>query len=191
MLHQIFNLVTVILWQTITCSVGYVNNCSTCLYDGLYDSCEILIVRSTGILSIEFNILNILLGILHCPYSPIKDFLTIRIELILYMTVAGTKPGVNAFALSKLKAVGRNINIFLLGTCQRTDCRPCYSLANLNNRVEIARTGYRESGLNDINTQLLQLLCYLNLLDSIQLAPRNLLTITEGRVENVKSLTHV
>ncbi len=139
MLHEIFYLLAILLWETVTCGVGYVAHRGTSLDNGLYNTCKILIVGSAGIFSIELNVLNELLSILHGSNSTLNDFLTIGIELIFDVRVACAYTRVYSLALSILQRLNGNINVLLNGSCECTDGWPRYSLGNLNNRIEIAR----------------------------------------------------
>ena len=178
MLHQILDLGSVFLRQTVACGIGDVHHGGTCLDNCLDDPGQVFILGATRILGVELHVLHIFLRILHGCHCPFNNLLTIGVELIFNMGVAGTDTRVNTLALGILQTLGCDVDIFLHRTCQGTDCRPCHRLGNLNHRVEVARTGNRESCLNHIHTQLFQLLGHLNLLYCVQLAPWHLFSVT-------------
>ena len=116
MLLQILNLLEIFLRQTIACGIGDINNSSTSLDNCFYHTSKILILRTTSILAIELNILNILLGILCSSYSSLDNLFTSGVELILDMRITSTNTCMDTLALGILQSLGSNINIFLHGT---------------------------------------------------------------------------
>ena len=140
MLHEVLNLIAILLWETIACGIRDIDYGSTCLDNSLNDTGKILIVGTTCVLGIELYILDVLLGILNGADCPLENLLTVGVELIFNVAVAGSESCVYALALSVLKAVGSNVNILFLGTCQGADGRPRYCLAYLDNRIEVAGT---------------------------------------------------
>ena len=128
MLHQILYLLSIFLWEAIACSVRDVTYCRTSLHHSLNDTCKILIVGSAGIFSIELNVLNELLSILHGSNSTLNDFLTVGIELIFDVRVTCAYTRVYSLALSILQRLNGNINVLLNGSCECTDGWPRYSL---------------------------------------------------------------
>ena len=191
MLNQIFNLLTVFIWQTITCGVGDVDNSCTSFDDCLNNTRQIFVVGTSGIFGIELNILHIILCIFHGSHSTLDDFLASGVELVLNMVVAGTNTRMDSFALGVFQRVGSNVDIFLNGTRQRTNSRPSDSLRNLNHRVEVTRTRNWKSCLNHIHPQQLQLLGNLNFLNRIQLATWHLFAVAKCCVKNKQSVIHI
>ena len=96
-----------------------------------------------------------------------------------------------ALMLGISQCVGRDVDIFLHGSCQRTYRRPCHGLAYLYDTVEISWAGYGEPCLNDVYAESLKLFRHLNLLYSVQLASRHLLAIAQCGVEDKQSITHI
>ena len=184
MLHQIFDLRSIFVRQTIAGRIRNVHYCSTCLNYSFHHTSQIFIVRTTCIFCIELHIIHVTTSILHGSYCTLDDFLTIGIEFILDMRIRCADTGMNTFMLSKLQSICSYIYIFLYCTGQCANSRPCHRFGYFNNRVEISRTGNRESGFNNIHAQQFQCLCYLNLFHCVQLASRNLLAIAERCVEN-------
>ena len=60
MLHKITYLGTVFIGQTVTGSIGYIDNGGTCLDSCIHHSCQILVVCAAGILGIELNLIHFL-----------------------------------------------------------------------------------------------------------------------------------
>ena len=139
MIHQILDLGTILIRQTVACSIRNIDYSSTSLDNSLNHTSQILIIRTSGILCIELHILYVFLGILHGSHSTLDDFFAVGIELIFDMTVTGTNASMDSFVLGILKRLGRTVNILLHRTCQRTDGGPCNRLGNLHHRIEVAR----------------------------------------------------
>ena len=161
-----------------------VTNGSTSLTYSIDHTSQILVVSTTCILGIELYIVNKATCILHCCDSTLDDFLTVAVEFVLDVRITRTDTGMNTLTLRILQGLNSHIDIFLDGTGQCTDCWPCHSLRDFDNRVVVAWTGYRESCLNDIDSQHLQLLGNLNLLYRVELATRYLFAITQCCVKN-------
>ena len=104
------------------------------------------------------------------------------------MGVGSPDPCVYPLVLGIFKGFRGNIDVFLHGTCQSADRRPGDGLGNLHDRIEISRTGNRETSLYDIDSQLFKSLCHLDFLHSVELAPRHLLAITQSGVKNEYSV---
>ena len=184
MLHQVAYLAAKLFRQAVTCGIGDVDNGGTSLDNGFDNTCQILIIRTTSIFCIELHIINILLRILYSCHSTLNDFLTSTVEFILDMLVASTDTRMDTLVLGILQCLGCHIDIARHGTRQRTYRWPCHSLRYFNHRMVVTRTGNRESSLNHVNAQLLQCLCHLNLLHSVQLTSGHLFAIAKCCVEN-------
>ena len=184
MFNKIFNLCAIIGWQTIACGIGNIYHGCPCFDNRLYNLSKILIISTTGILGIKLYVLDIAFGIFHSCHGALKDLFASAVKLIFDVTVACSDTCMYALVLGILQRIGRNINILLHGTCQGAYRWPCYSLANLYDRVEIARTGNGKSCLNNIYAQLLQLFGHLNLLHGVELTAWHLFTITKRGVKN-------
>ena len=85
MLFEVLDLGTVFVGEAIAGGIRYVDHSGTGLDDGLYHTCEILVVGASGILSVELDVVNILLGVGHGAYSTLQDVFAVGIELILDM----------------------------------------------------------------------------------------------------------
>ena len=178
MLNKIFYLCAIFCRQTITCCVWDIHHCGTCLDYSLHHPGKVFIIRSSGILCIKLHILHIALGIFHSSYSSFYNLLTIAVELIFDMRVTGSYTCMYALTLGIFQRLGSHVNILFHCSCQRTDRRPRHRLAYLNHRIEITWTRDRKTRFNHIHSQLLQLLCYLNFFNCIQLTPWHLFAIS-------------
>ena len=174
--------------ETVACRVRNIHDRSPGPDGRLDHSGKILIVRTPGVLSVEFHILNILLGIFHSPDGTLKNLLPGGIELVLYVGVGSSDPCVYPLVLGVFEGFRGHIDVFLHGTCQSADRRPSDGLGNLHDRIEISGTGNRETSLYDIDPQLFKGLCHLDFLHSVELAPRHLLAITQSGVKNEYSV---
>ena len=186
--NKVLDLGGVLGRETVACRVRNIHDRGPGLDGRLDHSGKILIVRTPGVLSVEFHILNILLGIFHSPDGTLKNLLPGGIELVPYVGVGSSDSRVYPLVFGVFKRFRGNIDVFLHGTCQRTDRRPGDGLGNLHDRIEIPRTGNRETSLYDIDSQLFKSLCHLDFLHSVELAPRHLLAITQSGVKNEYSV---
>ena len=186
--NKILDLSGVLGRETVACRVRNIHDRGPGLDGRLNHSGKILIVSASRILGVELHILNILLGIFHSPDGTLKNLLPGGIELVPYVGVGSSDSRVYPLVFGVFKGFRGNIDVFLHGTCQRTDRRPGDGLGNLHDRIEIPRTGNRETRLNDIYSQLFKGLCHLDFLHSVELAPRHLLAITQSGVKNEYSV---
>ncbi len=188
MLHQVLDFLAILVRQTIARSVRNVTNSSTSLHHSINHASQILILRATSVLRIEFHVLHVALGILHRSRSTLNDFLARGIELKLDVGITRADTRMDALMLGKLQRIGSHVDILLNRTSQSTNRRPSHSLRNLYHRIEIAWRRNRKTSLNDIHAQQFQLLRHLYLLNSIQLAAWHLFTISQCGVENKQSV---
>ena len=152
MLFQIFDLCTIFVRQTVTCCIRDVDDRGTRFDDCLNDTRQILVVRASGILRVELDILNILLRVCHGTDGTLEDVLAVAVALVLYMIVARSQPRVDALVLGILQCLGRTVDILLHGTCQCADGRPCNRFADFHYRIEVTGGRDGKAGLNDIDT---------------------------------------
>ena len=128
MLHQVFDFCTIFIRQTIACGIRNVHHRSSSLNHSFYYACQIFIVRTSGIFSVKFHIVNVTSCIFHGSYCTFNNFFTGRIEFILDMRIRSTDSRMNTFMFGILQGFCCYINIFLYGTSQRTDSRPSHCL---------------------------------------------------------------
>ena len=184
MLHEILNLGTILIGQTIARGIRNIDHRGTSLDDSFHHTSQIFIIGAACILCVELYVLHILLGIFYSSHCTLNNFFAIGIKLIFDVAVTCTNTRMNTLMLRILQSLSCTVYIFLHCTCQSTNSRPCHSLGYLHHGIEVAWTGNRETCLYDINPQLFQLLSHLDFLNSIQLTARNLLAITKSCVEN-------
>ena len=116
MLHQVFNLIAILVGQTETCRIGNVHHRGTSLHNSLHHASQILIIRTACIFGIEFHILNILLRILYSGYGTFDDFLWSGVKLISNVALAGTDTSMDALVLGILQGLGCHIDVLLHST---------------------------------------------------------------------------
>ena len=126
MLHQVFDLSAIFLWQTIARSVRDVHNGRSRLDNRLNHPGQVFIVCSSGILGIKLYVFHIFLGILHGSHGTLDNLLAIAVKLIFDVGIARAYTRMNAFVLSVLQRIRRHVNIFLHRTGQRANSGPCH-----------------------------------------------------------------
>ena len=191
MVHQILDFGTIFGGQTIAGGVRDIHHGGTGLDDGLHHPGQVFVVGASSILGIELHIVYITACILHGSHSPLDNLLAVAVELVLDVCIARSDASVYALALGIFQRFGSHVDILLHGSCQGADGGPGYGLGNLDHRVEISRTGDGESCLDDIDAKLFKLLGHLNFLHGVQLASWHLFTVSQCRVKNKKSVTHI
>ena len=113
--HQVTNLLAKLIWQAITSGVRDVYDSGTCLDDGLNDTSQVLIVRSSGILSIELHIIHKTARILHRSNSSFDNLLTRTVELEFDMLITRTNTCMDTLVLGILQRFGSHVDITLHG----------------------------------------------------------------------------
>ena len=184
MVNQVFYLGAIFWRQAVTCCIRDIHYGSSRFDDSFYHTCQIFVIRTACVFCIKFHIVYKTAGIFHSSYCTFDNLFTIRIEFIFNVRIRSTDTGMNTFMFSKFQCIYSNINIFLNCTCQSTDSRPSHRFWNLNHWIKISRARNGESGFNHVYSQRFQCLCYLNLLYCIQLASRNLFTISKSGIKN-------
>ena len=183
MLHQVSDLGSVFLRETVACRVGNIHHCGSGLDYGLDHPGQVLVVGSSGILSVELDILNASLRILDGADCPFENILPVGFELVPDVGVGSPDSGVDSLVLCVLQGIGSCVDVLFHGSGQSADGRPGDSFRNLDHGVEVSGAGDREASLDGIHAEGFESFCELNLLDSVELASRYLLTVSEGGVE--------
>ena len=184
MLHQVLDLLIILLRQTIARRIGNVHNGGTRLDDGLNHLSQVLIVGTACVLTVELHVVDIALGILRGSHSPLDNLLASRVELVHNVLIAGADTSVNAFVLGILQGVERHVDVALYGSRQRADGGPRHCLRDFNHGVKVTRTRNGKSCFNHVDAQLLKCLGHLNFLNGVQLTSGHLFTVAQRRVEN-------
>ena len=190
MFNKIFYFVTIFSRKTVAGRVRYVYYCCASLDNSLDNPCQVLVVSASSVFRIKFDILYILFSIFYGGYGAFYYFITIAVELLFNVRIAGSYSCMYAVVLGIFKRLGRNVDIFLYGARQRTDCWPGNGLGNFYYRIEIARAGYRKTGLDYVYSQLLKLFGHLYFLNCVKLTPGHLLAVPKCCVKNEKSVAH-
>ena len=125
MLHQILDLLVILLGQTVACGIRDIHDGGTSLDHSLHHLGEIRVVGATCILAVELHIIDETLGILRGSHSTFQNLLTGGIELVPDVLVAGTDTCVDTLVLRKLQGLEGHINVAFHSTCQGTDDGPC------------------------------------------------------------------
>ena len=167
MFHQIFDLFTIFVGQTVTGRIRDIHNGCTRFDHRLHDTCQIGIVRTSGIFAVEFDIFHISFGIFGGSDGTLQYLVLVGVELITDMVIGSTDTGMDTSAFGELQCFGSHIYIFFNRTGQSTDSRPGNGLGYFNHTVEIARTRYRKSCLNHIDAQFFECSGNLNLFNTV------------------------
>ena len=112
-------------------------------------------------------------------------------QLFVDVVCRGADTRMDTAAFGELQRLGRYVDILLHGAREGTDDGARYRLRDLDHRVEVSRTRYREARFDDVHTQFFELPRHLDLLYGVELASRNLLRIAEGGVEDIYFFAHV
>ena len=167
MFHQIFDFCPIFVRQAITGRIWDIDNSCTGFNDRFYHTCQIFVVRTSGIFTIELDVFHVSFGILSCGNSSFQNLFLVRVELILDMIIRRSDTRMNTSMLRIFQCIGCHINIFFHRTGKRTDCRPCYGFRYFNNTIEIARTRYGETSFYHVYSQFFQCFGYLNLFNTV------------------------
>jgi len=190
-LHEIPDLAAILFRQAVTRSIRYVDNCGAGVDHGLSHPGEILIVAPACVFCIEFHVIGEFPGVPDCICSSFDYLFRGGPDLVLNMPRRGAYAGVDPLSFSILQCFGSHFYVFFHRPRKCAYNRLPDSFRYLNNRTEVARTGNRESCLDYINTQCFERLCNFDLFNGVELASRNLFSVTEGSVkENHPVLVH-
>ena len=150
MFHQILNLRPVLIRQAISCRIRDIHYGSPGLDHGLHDTGQIFIIRTPGILTVEFYVLHVLFSVFRGGDRTLYNLLSRGVKLVFDMRSADS--GMYTSPLSESQRLGCHVDIFLHRTGQGTDGRPSHGLWDLNHTLKIPGTGDRETSLDHINT---------------------------------------
>ena len=155
MLHQVLDLCTVLLRQAVACRVRKVDDGRTGLDDGLDPPCEVLVVGPSGVLGVELDVLNVLLGVLDGPDGALEDVLPVGVELVLDVGVGCSDSCVDSLALCSFDEIKNASKILDLGTGAGF---PGLVLAILFNNISVTlvesnqkKCGFLEYMCNELN----------------------------------------
>ena len=190
MLHEVFDFGTILIGQTVSGGVGDIDHGGSCLDDRLDDPGQILVVGASGILGIEFHIIDVFLGILHGSHRPFDNLLTGGVELVPDMRVAGANARVYTLVLGIFQRLSRQVDVVLHRPGECAYRGPCHRLGDFDDRVEITWAGNGEPRLYHVHPKLFELSGHLDFLYRVELTPRHLLTIAKCGVEKKQSFVH-
>ena len=111
-------------------------------------------------------------------------------ELLLHMNRRGGNEGMNPPRIGRLDRLARPRNIVFVGTRQRTHGGILDGLGNGVDRIEVARRGRRETGLDHIDAHLFKLAGNTQLFFLGHRGARALLAVAQGRIKNDEMLLH-
>mmetsp|Transcript_56948 Transcript_56948/g.133549 ORF Transcript_56948/g.133549 Transcript_56948/m.133549 type:complete len:310 (-) Transcript_56948:83-1012(-) len=148
-------------------------------------------VGPKGVLSAELDVLDQRRRVRHHLFGDRQNLRPGLLELVLHVDVAGGDEGVDARELGTLDRLRTALDIRLGRTCEAADDRGVLltpdRVCNLLHCEKIIRRSDRESSLDHVDAQAVQLLSNLELLLAGHAAPRALLSVTQRRVEHLHS----
>ena len=112
------------------------------------------------------------------------DVLTRVLHLVLDVDVRGRDEGVDARAFGVLERSPGGVDVTGESACEPRDHRPVDLARDGLDRLEVARRGDREAGLDHVHAETRELLCDLELLLRVQRDARRLLAVAQRRVED-------
>ncbi len=111
-------------------------------------------------------------------------------ELLFHMNRRGGNEGMNPPRIGRLDRLARPRDIVFIGARQRTHGGILDGLGNGVDRIEVARRGRRETGLDHIDAHLFKLAGNTQLFFLGHRGARALLAVAQGRIKNDEMLLH-
>ena len=190
MIHQIGDLCSVLVRQTIPRGVGDIDDGGAGFDHCFYYPGQVFFFCTACIFGVKFDIIDKSTGIFYGLYRSPDDFVGSGIQFFVDMIPGGTDSGMDTSPFSKFQCFGSHFDVFFYSPGQSTDGWNGYCFRNLYNGIEIPGTRDGETGFDDVYTQFLELPGNFYLFDCIQLTPRNLLCIPKGGIEYIYFFTH-
>ncbi len=154
-------------------------------------------IAAAGVLGAELDVGAQSAGIAHHLAHPLHHLLRRHLELVLHVDGRSGQEGVDARAVGALDRLPGGVDVVVVGAGQAGDHRrrrgpaklvdarlTAHGLSDLAHRVQVARRGGREAGLDDVHTQAGQLAGDLQLLLDVQRRARRLLPIAQGGIKD-------
>ena len=144
-----------------------------------------------GVHGRELDVVDVLLGVGHRRAGLALDVLARGLQLVLDVDVGGRDERVDARPLGVLDRIPGGVDVGHVRPGQAGDDRGTsvrIGAGDRLHRLEVARRGDREAGLDHVDAQPRQLLGDLQLLLRVQRDPRRLLAVTQRRVEDQYSV---
>ena len=177
-LFEVANLAAELVGQAIAGGVGYVDNGSPGLDDGLDHAGQVFVVGAACIFGIELNVLDILFGIFDRGDSALDNLLAGGVELVFDVVVRSAYAGVYTFVPGILQGFGRYLYIVFDRSGKGTNGGPCHRFGDGNDRFEIAGTGYRKSCFYDVDAKGFECFGYLYFFNGVELTAGDLLAVS-------------
>ena len=185
---KVFYLGSVIAWETVSCRVRYVDNGRSGIDDSLNHSCEEFVVGTAGVFCVEFHIIHESACIFYRADSPLQDFFPAGVELVVYVVVGCAYAGMYPLEPGIVKSIDCKVDVLFQGSGQGADAGFGDELRNLDDGLEVSRTGGWKSALDHIDLHRLKHFGELDLLYGVQLASGHLFSVSESGVEDVEFL---
>ena len=190
-LHEAMDARAKMLRQRIAGGVGDVDDRGAGLHDGLNDALEELLLGAAGILAIELDVVDVLLGIAHRMHRTLDGLVLGDAQLVVQVRGAHAQAGVDAGTAGALEGLGSRVDVLLNGAGEAAHYGVVAGkLADLLNGDEVARAGNGETSLDDVDLQAQQLLCDEQLLLGVHGGAGRLLAVAQGGVKNCNLAGH-
>ena len=187
---QIADSGAVLLGQAVARRVGYIDHGGSGGNGRLDDPGEVFDVGTSGILGVELDVIDETAGITHRLDGPFDDPLGCRAQFVVDVLGRDADARVDPLAPGASQRLGRGVDVPLDGASQGADRRFGDRFRDGYYGIEISRTRNGESGLDDIHAEAFEQAGHLDLFRGVQLAAGDLLSVAEGRVENIQFLAH-
>ena len=172
-----------LLWGGVADGVGNVDSTGTGIDDGFEDTVKVVPVGAGGVHGGEFDIAEVA----RCPADhfrgQLQDFLVVLLELVHEVDVGAGEEDVDTRVLGVADGVVAGVDGLVVGVGQPGDDGALDLLGNPGDGLKVAGGAEGESSLNDIDTQLVELVGDLYLLVDVQGGARGLFPVPEGRIE--------
>jgi len=157
----------------------------------LKNAAEKVHVGTNSVFRRELDIVGELPRELHRSDSGLDHLVRLHAQLLLHMDRRGGDEGVDALARCRRNGVASGLDVTLGGTCQRAHGGVLDHLGHRADGLGVAGAGGRESGLDDVDTQLLELAGDAHLLLAGHGRAGALFAVAEGGIEDVQMVAHV
>ncbi len=186
MVHSIcLALFPILLGKTIACCVRDIHRGGAGFDHGFNHPRQVVVIGTARIFGVKFHIVRKIPRPFDALNRPFQDFLAGAVEFSFDMIIGSADSGMDPGPPGMLERFGGAFDVFQDGTAEPADGCVADNTGDFRYRFEVARTGNRETGFDNIHPQGFQGQGNLNLFLGIELAAGNLLTVAQRSIENV------
>jgi hypothetical protein len=176
-----------LVWERVAHRVGNVDRARARLDRGRHHLRQEIEIGARRVLGAELDVVAVAEREPHGLARLIDALLARDAQLLLQVDVGRRNEHVDARALGRLQGSSGGLDVWPHGAGQRRDDRPAHILADRAYRFGVLRRACGEPGLEDVDTEIGELVREPKLLRSGHAAAGRLLTIPERRVEHSDS----